>query len=142
MEQVKFTTNANGKLFNDRFSDIRFFESAKYKENIILQALYNSREFGYVKVISMRLFSFSQINDPISFLNCGKYAAQQADLLRREYAKEFDSEIMPGTKLVQVIFEYVQRDLEQQQYCLQDWWASLVEASNYKKANLGLEFPG
>lgn len=129
MLQVKFTSNPNGKLFNHRFSDIRLSDQEKYAVGNILAVQLSSKELGYVKVISFREFEFRQINDTVAYLNCGQPAAYQAELLTRYYFTT--CKLQPRTKMIQIVFEYTQRDLQQHKYLMQEWWNDLVENSQY-----------
>ncbi len=126
MQQIKFTSNPNGKLFLPFFMDVRLFDEEKYMAGNVLEVALNNKVLGLAKVMAVKNFRYAHLNDTFSFMNCGKHAAYQAELLRRYYVHELD--MKPDTQLMQIVFKYQERNIELFEFLLKEWWQKIVEA--------------
>lgn len=120
MLTIDFTSNPNGKLFNDCFGDIRLFNYS-FQVGTECEICFRGQFLGYAKIEVARSFTFSRLNDAVSFLNCGRCAPYQASLLNRYYngGKMLD----PDTHLQHLVFSWIQRT-EEQDILMKDWWES------------------
>ncbi len=119
IQQLKFSTNPNGKLFLDIFGDVRLYDDAKFRVGKILEPTFKNSSLGYVEIIAVRVFKYSHIRDVFSFLNCGKHPAYQASLLQKFYPEEaFNAD----TRLMHIVFQYTTRNLTYHQELLKEWW--------------------
>lgn len=126
MQQIKFTSNPNGKLFLPYFMDVRLFDEEKYMQGNVLEVVLNNKVLGIAKVTAVKTFRYAHLNDTFSFMNCGKHAAYQAELLRRYYVNEI--EMQPDTRLMQIVFHYVERNMELFEFLLKEWWQKIADA--------------
>jgi hypothetical protein len=120
MQIITFTTNPNGKLFNDNFSDIRLADGEKYFPGNSLEVKLKNHALGIVQIMACREFKYNQITDVLAYLNIGKPAAYQADLLRRYYANV--ETLTNDSRLVHIVFKYTWQNISAHQTLLQDWW--------------------
>jgi hypothetical protein len=122
---LHYTVNANGKLFNDCFNDIRPSQEF-YHPGAEAQIIYKSMNMGIGKIIAVRTFPFSKISDLLSYLNIGHHAAYQAEMLKRYN----HGSVTPDFKLDQLVIAYTQRNYEVQSELLTEWWKSKTPADH------------
>lgn len=121
METVNFTSNPNGKLFNDRFADIRlggmpFIQEAEF------EAVYRGQFLGTVKIESIKRFRLRELNDADCLLACAKTAFEQAAILNRYYNA---GEMLPADLVFYlIIFQYTDRCFETQNILIKEWWGT------------------
>ncbi len=125
MQIISFSTNPNGKLFNDHFGDIRIADIEKYYCGNVLELRLKNQVMGIVQVVAVREFKFHNISDILSYLNIGKPAAYQADLLKRYYLHQ--ENLTSDSKLVHIAFHYTYRNINVHANLLQEWWQSKLE---------------
>ena len=135
MHQIRFTSNPNGKLFLHHFMDVRLFDDEKYATGNVLEVILNNKVVGMAKVVAVKPFKYSHLNDTFSFMNCGKHAAYQASLLQRYYVNEI--QMQPDTRLMQIVFTWTERNMELFEFLLKEWWQKIVDAQpdHLKKSN-------
>jgi len=121
MLQFDFTSNPNGKLFNDIFGDIRL-RSNSFQAGTECEISYHGQFMGYAKIEVVRSFPFSKLNDAASYLNCGKPTPYQASLLTRYY--NGGKMISAETIFQIIIFRWIERKMEAQNILIQEWWDS------------------
>jgi hypothetical protein len=120
MLQLDFSSNWNGKLFNDTFSDIRLHNPDINFLGNEMEVMEKSIYHGIVKIVAVRSFPYYKINDVLAFINVGKPAAYQAEILKRCYAK--NQAIQPDMQLDHIVFTYTKRNIETQSQLLTEWW--------------------
>lgn len=123
-QQINFSDNANGKLFPDRFGDIRMLDD-KFSAGNHLDVYLRGKELGTVKVLGAKVFSWKRLTDILSYINCGHGAAYQSRLLHNFYGKQY--KISPDTQFMYVVFEWVHRNIPAQDALMEDWWKSKRE---------------
>lgn len=123
-QQINFSDNHNGKLFPDRFGDIRLVDE-KFRAGNHLDVILRGKELGTVKVLGAKVFSFMRLTDTISYMNCGHGAAYQSRLLQNFYGKQH--QISRDTQFMYIVFEWVHRNIPVQDALMQDWWTSKRE---------------
>lgn len=84
MLQLEFTTNPNGKLFQDVFVDIRLASQA-FTEGTPVQIIFKGTALGEALIEEVSQVSFSGISKTIALINCGRSVAYQHTLLSRYY---------------------------------------------------------
>lgn len=126
MQQIKFSGNKHGKLFPNYFMDVRLFDEEKYAVGNVLEVLLNNKFLGIAKVAANKIFKYGNINDVLSYTNCGEHAAYQASMLQRFYIHE--EPMKPDTRLMQIVFHWQQRDMELFEFLLKEWWQKIVDA--------------
>ncbi len=84
MIQLDFTSNPNGKLFQDVFIDIRLASQA-FTEGTPVQIVFKGIVLGDVIIEEVSQVSFSGISKTIALINCGRSVAYQHTLLSRYY---------------------------------------------------------
>jgi hypothetical protein len=126
MQQIAFTSNPHGKLLLQFFMDVRLLDEEKYMPGNVLEVVLKGKVLGTAKVVAAKQFRYCRINETFSFMNCGKHPAYQASLLQRYYVHELT--MQPDTQLLQVVFEWQNRNIEQQRELVQDWWQKIEEA--------------
>jgi hypothetical protein len=117
MLQIEFSQNFSGQIFPDFFQDVRLNEEGLYAGNMF-DGYLKSIRFGYVRIVSVRIFSYSKINDTISYMAIGKPAAALALHIKNKHGNI----IKPDTQLALITWENVERNFETQGDLLQDWW--------------------
>lgn len=125
MQIISFTTNPNGKLFNDHFGDIRLADADKYYNGNTLEIRLKNQMLGIAQIMASREFRFNQISDVLSYLNIGKPAAYQADLLKRYYQQE--ASFTSDARFVHIILKYTYQNLNAHAAFLQDWWQTKLQ---------------
>lgn len=122
METLNIRNNYNGKIFCDNFSEL-LIASPQYIVGYQMQLMQKNTEMGIVQIEAVRLFPFARVSDVVSFLNCGKPAAAQAEILNRQYAGP-QNKLAPDTIIAHVVFSYIERNIQNHGLLLQDWWES------------------
>lgn len=117
MLEVRFSENFNGKLFCDRFCDVRI-NNQFYYEGQFCNIFCKSINMGVAKIISVRPFRYSKITDSLSYQVVGKPAPYLAHIMKCMNGNKVEEDLM----LTQIIFEYTNRDYEIQSELLNDWW--------------------
>lgn len=125
MQIISFTNNPNGKLFNDNFSDIRLADGEKYYPGNNLEVRLKNQLLGIVQVMATRDFKYNQISDVLSYLNIGKPAAYQADLLKRYYMNV--ETLTNDTRLTHIVFKYIYQNIDLHAALLKDWWKNKLQ---------------
>lgn len=121
--QVKFSSNPNGKLFQDYFGDIRLPDE-KFTVGNTMDVYFKSNNIGRVQIVATKDFKICNLTDSLSLINIGKHARYQVDLLNRYYA----TAKLNGESIMRyVVFKWVVRDLQYHQSLLQEWWQSKVD---------------
>lgn len=128
--QVNFSSNPHGKLFPAFFQDVRLRDEEKYLLGNVHEIILNRKLLGVAKVVAVRSFRFSNLNDTFSFMNCGKHAAYQAAMLEKFYVHETKMEA--DTPLVQVVWHWEEREMELFEFLLKEWWQKIVDAQPNK----------
>lgn len=125
---IKFTSNPNGKLFLDRFSDVRLYDASKHFVGNDFDVHLKNQSLGYIKVEALRVFSFNKITDLVSYLVAGKPAPYLAKMLRQYYHHE--GAMTNDTQLVHLCFVYTQRNIELHEKLMKEWWYDKVQEQN------------
>lgn len=118
MLQLDFTSNPNGKLFNDCFGDIRL-RSNSFLVGTECEITYRNQFIGHAKIEVARSFSFSKITDAVAYLNCGRPAGYQRTLLNRYY--NAGKMLHDETILQHLVFRWITRH-QNQSILLKEWW--------------------
>ena len=128
MLTIDFSTNPNGKLFADLFSDIRM-KSLAFEPGTECEIMYRSIFMGYAKIEETRSFPFARISDVAALLNCGKRAAYQAAMLNKFYNK--GEMLAPETILQHIVFSWISRSRAQEEM-IKEWWneKKLISSQN------------
>lgn len=125
MLQLDFTTNPNGKLFNDIFGDIRLYSHA-FAEGTECEVYYKEQRLGTAVIETMRTFPFSRISDVVAYLNCGHPAPYQAALLNRYY--NGGKMLAADAVLSHMVLRYTSRNMETQNILMKHYWEELQTA--------------
>lgn len=121
MQTINFTSNPNGKLFTDRFAEIRL-GGMPYIQDAEFEANYRGQLLGTVKIESIKRFKFIELSNTDCLLAFGKMASDQAAILNRHYNA---GEMLPHDLVFYfIIFQYTERCLETQSILIKEWWAS------------------
>ena len=132
MQQITFTSNPHAKLLLQFFMDVRLLDEEKYMTGNVLEVILKGKVIGSAKVVAVKQFKYSRINEVFSLMNCGKHPAYQASLLQRYYQHELT--MQSDTQLMQIVFEWQTRNIELQRELVTDWWNKIEEAQpNYLK---------
>lgn len=119
MLSIDFTSNPNGKLFCDIFSDIRLF-SASFEPSTECEISLSGQLMGFATIVKAEKISFCHISDSFALINCGKPAPYQASLLNRYYNA---GKMLPAETIFQIIsFRWIQRIAEVQNILIKEWW--------------------
>ncbi len=118
MIQLDFTTNPNGKLFQDVFIDIRMASQA-YTEGAPVKIVYKGIELGEARIEEVTAFNCGTLSNVTSFLNCGRSAAYQRTLISRYYNKGYPADYLLLNILV---LRWDRRDMQAQSALIQQWW--------------------
>lgn len=118
MLQLTFSQNWNGKLFNDCFGDIRLHDPQLYIVGHQVEVIEKSMYHGIAEIVAVRNFKYRQIRDVLAFLNVGKPAHYQAELIKRFSGFNLNEE----TLLDHIVLRYVERQKETQSNLMQLWW--------------------
>lgn len=130
MHQLKFSSNANGKLFADVFGDIRLSDYEKFMINNSIEVWVGNDCWGIAEVVGYKDFMFKNIKDSIAIMNCGKGAAYQAILL-----KKFYGDLAPDASIMHIVFKWTIRYTEIQEPRLKDFWQNRMEQNTLTSFN-------
>lgn len=125
MDSINFTSNPNGKLFNDIFGEIRLRDSKHLLFNEF-QLEYRGQVLGTALVEFVSRISVGHLSDSICLLTTGKTALQEMTELNRRH--NFGKELPPHTLLHLLIFRYTERNIENQNILMKDWWESKINS--------------
>ena len=133
MNQLNFSSNPHGKLFLEFFQDCRLQDEEKYLIGNVFEIVLRGKLLGVAKIVALRPFVYGKIADTFSFMNCSKHAAYQAAVLNKFYQHE--CVLQPDTRLVQIVFQYTERNIEVQQGLLQEWWKKVLDQQPFINSN-------
>lgn len=126
MQQVNFSSNPNGKLFPSFFMDVRLHDDERFVIGNVHEIMLNRKLLGVAKVVAVKTFKYSYINDVFSFMNCGKHAAYQTAMVKKFYQHELNFEA--DTRLMQIVWHWELREMELFETLLKEWWQKIVDA--------------
>jgi hypothetical protein len=135
MQQINFSSNSHGKLFLDVFEDIRLADDFKFIAGNTLEVLLKNKSLGYAQVLAVKAFNFNKISDTLAFVNCGHHAAYQAAILQKIYGQ-----LTNESRICTVVLKYTQRNIEQHQLLLQDWWQTKLEQAAANTSTINTPF--
>jgi len=119
MLTIDFSTNANGKLFCDVFSDIRLYNDS-FEPCTECEIILRGQLMGIAKIESANKFHFYALNNGASIINCGKPAPYQKKLLTNFYNRGLP--INPDTIFQNIVFRWIERNGSVQNVLIKEWW--------------------
>ena len=137
MNQITFTSNPNGKLSLDVFTDIRQANMLKFAIANEIEVVYKNKVLGTAVVEAYKCLRLNEINDVIAYANCGKQAFYQGTLIKKFYG----SEVGPEYPLMIVVLRYVSRNWDAHADMMMTSWNSRVERHNAPSKYLIKELP-
>lgn len=118
-QRLLLEQNYNGKLFADHFNDITLY-SPQYHRGAKVEVMLNGISMGIAKIEAVRHFEFATLRDLLCFLNIGKPLHFQAELLNRQHGE--GGVLAPDTMLTHLVCGYVQRNMQNQNDLMNNWW--------------------
>lgn len=131
MNRINFTSNPNGKLFADIFSDVRLHDPERFFPAAKMDVYLKGMQMGTVQVVSFRSIEFRQITDILAYLVCGKPAAYLAALLRSYYENQIT--FTRHTQLDHIVFQWTSRNEEAHAHHLTEWWRAKTHQTQTEK---------
>lgn len=114
-----FDENPNGKLFNERFNDVRIDDENKLVLGNSYEIFLNEKYLGKARIVALKDFMFQNLSDVLSYLTGGTPLKIFVAKLKNAHQNEtFEW----NTKLYHLIMEWQERDLDNQAEAIHQWW--------------------
>ena len=117
MKQLHYSDNPNGKLFNDRFNDLRVdnIEALELGEEYAI--FLNNKYLGSAILIAKREIKMLHIGDILSYMHDGS----PVSILSKKL-KLHNPDIAMDTPLAHIVLEWDKRYIENQSLAIHNWW--------------------
>jgi hypothetical protein len=122
---TNFSSNYGGRLFGDTFSDVRDNNTEKFYVGATHEIVLKGKNIGIAEIVSVRKFYFKDIRDTLSYLITGQPSYYLAGMLNRFYNQ--GKPLEPTEVLLHVVYKWKKRNLEMQQFLLNEWWIDLCQ---------------
>lgn len=131
--RLQFSTNPNGKLFADTFSDLRLHDAERFQVGAVVEPYYKGMQMGTARIVALRTIEYRHISDVLAYLVCGKPAPYLAALMRSFY--ESQQAIEPHTRFDHLVLQWHSRNHEAHAWHLKEWWQE-VQNRQYNTQSL------
>lgn len=126
MITVDFSDMRRGSLFANSFDDVRLYDSNSYQTGEHYYIERRGLLLGIAKLEAIHPFAFSRLHESVSQRLYGKPAHYMASVLRRMY-ENAEFKITGDTRMMQLVFSWVKRDIGNQAQLLEKFWKEQEE---------------